>query len=121
MGGTGQKWAQLFGPLYTHCMQFPYAHRLESGNIPFQNIQKIFTGLENAFAVLGAPWKPHKSKVQTILPARNIHEKFITPKIKIFFLDRKKIGKKMLKKNLRTIPGGNRRGGGRKIVIMRTF
>ena len=89
LGGTAKKWAQLFGPLYTHCMQFPYAHRLESGNIPFQNIQKIFTELENAFAVLGAPWKPHKSKVQTILPARNIHEKFITPKIKIFFLDRK--------------------------------
>ena len=89
LGGTAKKWAQLFGPLYTHCMQFPYAHRLESGNIPFQNIQNIFTGLENAFAVLGAPWKPHKSKVQTILPSRNIHEKFITPKIKIFFLDRK--------------------------------
>ena len=67
LGGTGQKWAQLFGPLYTHCMQFPYAHRLESGNIPFQNIQKIFTGLENAFAVLGASWKPHKSKVRSIL------------------------------------------------------
>ena len=106
LGGTAQKWGALFGPLYTHWVQFPYTHRLESGNIPFQNIQNIFTDLENAFAVLGAPWKPHKSKVQTILPARNIHEKNVTAKIKICFLDQKK-SKKMLKKNLRKIPGKN--------------
>ena len=43
---------------------------------------------------------PHKSKVQTILPARNIHEKIITPKIKCNFLDRKKI-EKNVEKNLR--------------------
>ena len=55
LGGTGKKWGPLFGPLYTHCMRFPYTHRLESGNIPIQNTQKMFTELENAFAVLGAP------------------------------------------------------------------
>ena len=55
LGGTAQKWGALFGPLYTHWVPYPYTHRLESGNIPFQNIQKIFTELENAFAVLGAP------------------------------------------------------------------
>ena len=55
LGGTGKKWGPLFGPLYTHWVPFPYTDRLESGNIPFQNMQKIVTELENVFAVLGAP------------------------------------------------------------------
>ena len=42
-------------------------HRLESGNIPFRNMQNTFTGLENAFAGPGWPWKPHKSKEQIFL------------------------------------------------------
>ena len=33
---------------------FPYAHRLESGNRTFLDIQEDFSGLGNAFAVLGA-------------------------------------------------------------------
>ena len=76
---------------------FPYAHRLESGNRHFLDIQEDFTGLGNAFAVLGAPWKPHKSNVLTILPFRNTHEKFPTPKINIFSRSKKKSGKKCWK------------------------
>ena len=98
LGGTAQKWGALFGPLYTHWVPFPYTHSLESGNIPFQNIQNIFTELENAFAVLGAPWKPHKSKVQTILPARNTHEKKNSKNKNIFSRSKKKSKKNVEKK-----------------------
>ena len=80
LGGTAKKWAQLFGPLYTHCMQFPYTHRLESGNIPFRNMQNIFTGLENAFAGPGWPWKPHKSKEHIFLHRSYTQIFFATPK-----------------------------------------
>ena len=86
--------------------EFPYAHRLESGNITFLDIQEDFTGLENAFAVLGAPRKPHKSNVLTILPFRNTHEKIPTPKINNFSRSKKKSEKMLifLEKNINIFP-----------------
>ena len=63
---------------------------------------KIFTGLANAFPVLGALWKPHKNLSRSILHGRNIHETFPTPKIYVLFLDRNFwFRKKMLEKNLK--------------------
>ena len=62
------------------------------GNIPFRNMQNIFTGLENAFAGPGWPWKPHKSKEQIFL-----HRSY-TPN---FFAIEKNVRKKMSKKSPR--------------------
>ena len=71
--------------LYTHCQ--------ESGNDTFQNMLKIFTGLENVFAGPGWVWKPHKSKDQIFLHRNYIQKYFSTPKKNMFFPDRKKIRK----------------------------
>ena len=67
----------------------PYTHRRESGNNTFQNMHKIFTGLENAFAGPGWVWKPHKSKDQ-IFYIETMSKKISQLRKKItFFLDQK--------------------------------
>ena len=43
-------------------LRVPYTHRIDRENNQFQIMQKIFTGLENAFVGTGWSWKPHKSK-----------------------------------------------------------
>ena len=63
-------------------------HRLESGNIPFRNMQNTITGLENAFAGPGWPWKPHKSKEQ-IFYIEVIPKFFSQLRFIIIFRDRK--------------------------------
>ena len=35
--------------------EYPYTHRIDRGNTHFQIMQKIFTGLENAFVGTGWP------------------------------------------------------------------
>ena len=84
-----------------NCMQFPYTHRLESGNIPFRNMQNICTGLENAFAGPGWLWKPHKSKDHIFLHRNYTQKKFATPKKIIFFRDRNFFSKKNVEEKIR--------------------
>ena len=70
----------------------PYTHRRESGNNTFQNMPKIFTGLENVFAGPGRAWKPHKSKDWKILQVSYTQIFFSTPKkIYVFFTLQKKV------------------------------
>ena len=82
----------------------PYTHRLESGNIPFRNMQNIFTGLENAFAGPGWPWKPHKSKDHIFLHRNYVQNFFSTPIFYFFSKLEKKstknFEKKIFSKNL---------------------
>ena len=69
------------------------------GNIPFRNMQNIFTGLENAFAGPGWPWKPHKSKEQIFLHRSYTQKIFATLKKKIAIEKKSKKSKKSEKKN----------------------
>ena len=82
----------------------PYTHRRESENDTFQNMPKIFTGVENVFAGPGGAWKPHKWKDQIFLHRNYVQKKFSTPKknldpkkIEIFF--GKKKSRKIFPKN----------------------
>ena len=56
-------------------------------------MQKIFTGLENAFVGTGWSWKPHKSK-EHIFYIETILKKYLNSEKKIGkIFDRKKISK----------------------------
>ena len=57
-------------------------------------MDKIFTGLENAFAGLGWVWKPQKSKDQIFLHRNYAQFFFSTPKKIYFFSRSKKFSKK---------------------------
>ena len=56
--------AKKWGP---NLLRVPYTHRIDRENNQFQIMQKIFTGLENAFVGTGWSWKPHKSKEHIFL------------------------------------------------------
>ena len=81
---------------------YRYTHRLESRNIPFRNMQKIFTGPENTFAVPGWPWKPHKSK-DNIFLHRSYTPKIFSTKKNVFSRSKtfseKNVSKKSPRKN----------------------
>ena len=67
--------------------EIPYTHRRESGNNTFQNMYKIFTGLENAFAEPGWVWKPHKSK-DRISTSKQLYPFFVREKSITIFWNR---------------------------------
>ena len=66
-------------------------------------MDKIFTGLENAFAGPGWVWKPHKSKDHIFYIETMSKKIFSTPKKNTFFLDQKNFenfsGEKKITKN----------------------
>ena len=63
-------------PLLNLLLRVPYTHRIDRRNNQFQIMQKIFTGLENAFVGPGWSWKPHKSKEHIFLH-RNYTKKYL--------------------------------------------
>ena len=86
-------------PLLNLLLRIPYTHRIDRGNNQFQIMQKIFTGLENAFVGTGWSWKPHKSKehiflhrnyTQKISQLRKKNENFSIEKNFRNFFDEKK-------------------------------
>ena len=62
-------------------------------------MQKISTGLENAFVNTGWSWKSHKSKERIFLHQNYTPQKFSTPKKNQKLSIEKKVDKKIRKSN----------------------
>ena len=87
-------WTFLNNPYW----KIPHTHRIDRGNKQFQIMQKISTGLENAFVNTGWSWKSHKSKERIFYIETILHKNSQLRKKKWKNFDRKKIKKFWTKK-----------------------